>query len=619
MGYWQKIIIVMRICLEGRARLILAIILSVGVFNLLDLAVPKVLQLLVATLEGNPLLLAGYDLGSLLTPDNRVLFFCMCLPALAACKWGVDYSKDVLQARFGQSALFDLRNRIYEQIQSLSFAYHDQNHSGRFIANIVEDVGQVSHFLERPLFMLLEVVAGLLAIYCFMYSVCPAAAFYSGGILVFGFVGVELFRRYGYPLYLRARQRLEEMVSAFSENIEGHLLIRSFGRQEQQRGRFGRNARDYHNAQLSSRIIWSVLNQSLLWGVVLGFPVVIWAGVAALQAGELGNDGVFLLFMLQNSLILRMRISSRIIDQTTQFFVSAQRLGGLFFTADYLPDVGADWKPPLPATETAAKEEVPLAGAQDAGAYCAREFPGGDLVFSGVSFNYRTQTPALRGIDLTILQGSTLGLVGETGSGKSTLALLMCRFYDPDSGSITIGGVDIRSIPLRRLRREFALVFQETFLFSATIAENIAYGNPQASPAEVEEAARLARADDFIRSFPEGYQTRIGEKGVTLSGGQRQRIAIARAILRRPRYLVLDDATSSLDMETEGEIQDSIDSLPAGITKIIIAHRFSSIARAGMICVLSDGRICERGTPAELHRPGTQMSRILQLRHVRGE
>lgn len=619
MGYWQKISIVLRICLEGRARLILAITLSVGVFNLLDLAVPKVLQLLVATLEGNPLLLAGYDLGKLLTPENRVLFFCLCLPALAACKWCVDYLKDVLQARFGQSALFDLRNRIYEQIQSLSFAYHDQNHSGRFIANIVEDVGQVSHFLERPLFMLLEVGAGLLAIYGFMYSVCPAAALYSGGLLILGLVGIELFRRWGYPLYLRARQRLEEMVSAFSENIEGHLLIRSFGRQEQQRERFGRSSRDYHDAQLYSRVVWSVLNQSLLWGVVLGFPAVIWAGVAALQAGELGNDGVFLLFMLQNSLILRMRISSRIIDQTTQFSVSAQRLGGLFFTTDYLPDVGADWKPPLSVPEESAPGDKATAQAQETGAYCTREFPAGDLELNQVTFNYRNQTPALRDINVRIPQGGTLGLVGETGSGKSTLALLMCRFYDPDSGSITIGGVDIRSISLRRLRREFALVFQDTFLFSATIAENIAYGNPQALPEEVEEAARLARADAFIRSFPEGYQTRIGEKGVTLSGGQRQRIAIARAILRRPRYLVLDDATSSLDMETEGEIQDSIDSLPAGITKIIIAHRFSSIARANMICVLSDGHIIERGTPAELHRSGSQMSRILQLHHVRGE
>ncbi len=598
LSYWDNIRLILRICLRRRIVLILVIAIAVLGFNILDLAMPKALQLLVASLNNHKLSVLGISLENLITKENRIIFFTLILPVLALLKWVVGYFRGVWEAKLGQGALYDLRNKIFSKVQSLSFAYHDQTHSGRFIANIVEDVGQVSMFFERPFFMILQVLAGLSCIYAFMFTVCWQAATVSLAIMLLFLSTTLLFRRFGYPVYLHARASLETMVSSFSENMEGNLLIRSFGRQEQERDKFADAANDYHNAVMHSRVLWNLLNQSLLWGVFLGIPAVVYVTLKLLQQGQFSSDNIFLIFMLQTAMVMQMRILSRTVDRGVHFSVSAQRLGGLFHVEDYLPDVS---------------DLTTLTGSNDPHPSCLVDLPHGTLELSDVNFAYRGSTAGVNGISMKIEEGQTIGLVGETGSGKSTLALLMCRFYDPDSGSITIGGEDIRHMPVAQLREEFALVFQDTFLFSASIKENISYGKSSASEDEIINAAKLAKSHDFIMEFPEGYDTIVGERGVTLSGGQRQRIAIARAILREPRFLVLDDATSSLDMATEKTIEKSINDLPRSITRIIIAHRFSSIERADMVYVLSDGRVLEQGTPRTLNRPGTEMSRILQL------
>ena len=603
-GSKEHIRIVVGICLRGRLRLVCAVFCSVMFFNLLELVIPKALQLLVASLSAERLSILGIDLSGVITPESRVFFFSSFLPLIALVKWGAGYVKGVLQAKLGQGALYDLRNRIFSHVQDLSFRYHDQAHSGRFVANIIEDVNEVSNFFARPFFLLFMSVTGFVCIYTYMFMISWQAGVLSISILSLTIIAFIAFVRYGYPVYQLARTSLESMVGRFSENMEGQLLVRSFGRQEEERNKFNQEAKVYHDAVVGTRILWSLLNQAFLWGVMLGVPAVLSVGIFLFQQGYgFSADNLIVLFVLQSALMLRMRVLSRIIDGWFKFNVSARRLGGLFAADDFLPDVG----------NILTCDNLSNSG------YCALE-TSGDIELDKVSFAYIRNTPAIRNVSLKVKEGETVAFVGETGSGKSTLAMLICRFYDPDSGVITLGDEDIRNISLSKFRSAFALVFQDTFLFSATVRENISYGNSSACNDEIINAATLAQAHEFIMELPQGYDTIIGEKGVTLSGGQRQRLAIARAILRHPRFLVLDDATSSLDIQTELQVQESVDSLPHDITRIIIAHRFSSIENADRVFVLSDGMIVEEGTAEELRaNEGSIMNRILMLRSAEGD
>jgi ABC-type multidrug transport system fused ATPase/permease subunit len=292
-----------------------------------------------------------------------------------------------------------------------------------------------------------------------------------------------------------------------------------------------------------------------------------------------------MIFFLQSSMVPRVRMLGRSFDLLMRTWVTADRLAPLFSTDEYLSDHG--------------EKRLPDAGP-------------GSLSVRDVYFSYGERNHSLRGVSFELAAGEKLGIVGNTGAGKSTLALVMCRFYDPRKGRVLLDGQDIRSYPINAVRNQFSLVFQETFLFSTSVRENIAYGKADASFEQIVEAAKTARIHDHIESMPQGYDTKIGEKGVTLSGGQRQRLSIARAILRRPRFLVLDDCTSALDTATERAIVDGLNSLRETSTLIIIAHRYSSIARADRVIVLEDGRIVEHGTPTELNRAGTLFTRILQ-------
>jgi len=312
--------------------------------------------------------------------------------------------------------------------------------------------------------------------------------------------------------------------------------------------------------------------------------------LALVQNGSASlTDGtLFMIYFLQASLIPRVRMLNRSMDLLMRMSITADRLMPLFTAREYL--------------KTRETHSLPEKG------------PGA-IRCESCSFAYPGQDHSLHDISLTITAGETIGLVGPTGAGKSTLALLLCRFYDPDCGVVSIDDNDIRNYPLEHIRRQFALVFQDTFLFSASIGDNIAYGNPAARRDEIERAARLANIHDFIATLSNGYDTEIGERGVTLSGGQRQRVSIARALLRKPRFLILDDATSALDTRTEEAIGRSITALHETSTIIVIAHRFSSIAGADRVYVLEHGRITETGTPGELNVLGTAFSRILNIHH----
>ncbi|MBT3191859.1 MAG: ABC transporter ATP-binding protein [Verrucomicrobia bacterium] len=582
----QHAISVLRLCLRPRRRLFVSTVATVVVFNALELAFPKLLQLYIDSIEGNPLLLFRVPLAFLSGDRGRLVLIPAALLSIAAARWGATYARSVLQTRLGQGALFDLRSRIFNTMQNLSFAYHDASHSGTLISNVVEDVNYANMFFQRGLMLLLESLTYVLISYIILFVTCPRAALASLGLFAIGAGGIGFFFKYGHAIYARTKQRYAATVQIFTENMEGHLVVKGFGTASSQEGVYGQSVDALHKAQLQERLFSSCLSQTLIWTMMFAIPLVIAVALFEAQAGrwELTSGRLFLVFYLQSGIRMRCWGLARAIDIMMQFTITAERLGKLLNSDAYLDDSGT--------------ESIPQTGP------C--------IEVENVTFSYGDSGHSVRDVSLSVSRGETVGLVGPTGAGKSTLALLLCRFYDPKEGRVLLNGGDIRRYPLDALRNQFSLVFQDTFLFSASIRDNIAYGQPETRFEDVVNAASIAEIHDFIMSLPEGYDTVIGERGVTLSGGQRQRISIARAILRKPHFLILDACTSALDTKTEKAIQDGLIALRETTTSVIIAHRFSSIERADRVYVVEQGRIVESGTPNELNVPGTAFSRVMQ-------
>jgi len=582
----QHAIHLIRICLKPRRRLFLSTLGVVIFFNALDLLFPKLLQLYIDSIAGDPLTLWSLPLEFLASDRARMLLIPAALIVVAAARWAVTYFRAVYQTQLGQGALFDLRSRIFNTMQNLSFAYHDASHSGTLISNVVEDVNYANMFFQRGFMMLLESVAFITISYVVMFAICPRAALASMLLMIVGCGSVVLYFKYGHAIYARTKRLYAATVQIFSENMEGHLVVKGFGAESIQERTYGKHVDDLHRAQLHERLFASCLTQALMWCMVFGIPLVMAIALHEAHAGRwsMSAGRLFMLFYLQSNMRMRTWGLSRSLDVALQFTITAERLGKLLQSEDYLDDSGT--------------ASIPNSSSH--------------LDVEDVTFAYGDRGHSVSNVSLSINEGETIGLVGPTGSGKSTLALLLCRFYDPTNGRVVLNGQDIRHYPIEDVRNQFSLVFQDTFLFSASIRDNIAYGRPDAGYEDIVHAATVASIHDFIMSLPDGYDTVIGERGVTLSGGQRQRISIARAILRKPRFLILDACTSALDTNTEKAIQDSLNALRATTTCVIIAHRFSSIERADRVYVLQRGEITESGPPSELNRPGTIFSSVMQ-------
>lgn len=575
------------ICIRPRRRLFSITILAVVAFNFLELAIPKLLQLFVDSVAGNRLSIFDIGLEFLNTQAGRTLIIPAVLLIFAALRWAFTYMRTVLQTRLGQGALFDLRGRIFNTMQNLSFAYHDSAHSGTLISNVVEDVNYASMFFQFGIFPLMESTVYAAVVYGAMIWICPSAGIASLALLSLALLVMVLFFRYGQGFFARTKELFAEAVQLFTENVEGHLVVRAFGCRLPQRDQYRKKIWALRTATMKERTLSSVVSQAFVWATTFGIPAVLAAALISARKGDWSYTpgSLFFLFYLQSSLVFRSRMFSRGLEMLMRFLITGERLNTLFSASEYLDDSG------MLALPARGPEKVEI---------------------KDVSFAYGDRIPSLNGVSLELRAGETIGLVGATGSGKTTLALLLCRFYDPTSGSILIDGRDMREYSLEDIRNQSSLVFQETFLFSASVRDNIAYGKPDASFEEIVRAATIAQAHDFVMEMSDGYETVIGEKGVNLSGGQRQRISIARAILRKPRLLILDASTSAVDSLTEKAIQDGLEALGKATTRIIIAHRFSSIVDADRAYVLHEGRVVETGTPAELGKPGTMFSRILR-------
>ncbi len=584
----------LRICLRSRKRLLTGTLGAVFLFNAVELVFPKLLQLYVDAMSGNPLRAGPFPLDFLATPAGRIALLPAALIVVALVRWVVTYARSILETRLGEEALCDLRHRIFETMQNLSFAYHDRTHSGTLVSNVVEDVNYASRYFRFGLTHQLESVVYIVMACGLMWTICPLAGLWSSGLLALALCGVWIYFKWGHGAYAATKRRFADMVRFFSENIEGHLIASAFGAHTRQCAAYNRKAHDYHQSYFNEMSLSVAMSQALVWAMYLGIPAVLGAAIySGRVTGNPPTAGVlFQLFFIQSSLQPRVRMLGRGMNLLMWFGITAQRLGTLFKARDFLEDRGQ----------------------------CLLPSDGpGSVRFQDVSFGYRDDRPSLKNIALDIAAGSTAGFVGATGSGKTTLALLLCRFYDPDFGRILLDGRDIRDYALDDVRSQFALVFQETFLFSTSIRENIAYGRPDALYEDIVRAATLAQAHDFIMELDDGYGTVVGERGVTLSGGQRQRIGIARAILRRPRFLILDACTSAVDPLTEKAIRNGLESLRETSTVIVIAQRYSSIANADRVFVLENGALVEQGSPGELNMPGTAFHRILRGNEGPGE
>jgi ABC-type multidrug transport system fused ATPase/permease subunit len=504
--------------------------------------------------------------------DVKLYAGVVVLAALA--RLALSVARRLISGRVSLGVELDLRNRMYEHLQALELGFFARQQTGQLMSRSTVDLASVRFFLGYGLVFIAQSALTILLASAAMFVLQPGLA--ALALLPVPFV-VLVAARYGRrsrPALTEVQQRIAELTADVEENVSGVRVVKAFAAEQRQLERFrGTVARVFGQSMVATRLR-AYYNPFIGFLPNLGLAVVLLIGGRQVVRGSLtlGDFAAFYAYLLM--LIGPMRQLGIALGMAQRATASGARVFELL-----------DREPQLVAP--------PGAGPLPPGA--------GRVELTAVSFEYEgATTPTLHGIDLVVEAGTTVALVGGTGSGKTTLVQLLGRLYDVSAGSVRIDGADVREIDLRSLRRAIAVVDDDPFLFSASVHENIAYARPDASREAVERAAERAQAAGFIERLPAGYDTRVGERGMTLSGGQRQRIAIARALLADPRILVLDDATSSVDASTEQAIKQALREVMAGRTTFVIAHRLSTIALADEIVVLEGGRVAARGTHAEL-------------------
>ncbi|HVA60404.1 MAG TPA: ABC transporter ATP-binding protein [Mycobacteriales bacterium] len=510
------------------------------------------------------------SIASHVTPLAHYVRWVLVLAALAAVS---GYLARLLLMRTAYGLEFDLRNLLYEHLSRMSFGFYDRVQSGQLISRANSDIRSVQMYLTFAPFILVQCAIAVVA-FGFMLSIDVPLAFVAMATtpLVF-LLGVRM-RNWMFPVSWLIQSRLADVATIVDENISGVRVVKAFAAEPQQLRALARAADKLQWAYVKDadlRARFAPLVQNL---PQVGLALVLLFGGYQVLHGQLGV-GAILAF---SAYIVMLQAPFQMLGMLVMMGQrAAASAGRIYEILDEMPTV------------VDRPGAVDLVGA------------AGEVRFDAVDFSYGPDRSAvLLGFDVGLAPGETVALVGRTGSGKSTVARLLTRFYDVDAGAVRIDGLDVRDLTLTSLRANVGIVLDEPFLFSVSIRDNIAYGRPAATLAEVEAAARAAGAEEFIQELPHGYDTVVGERGYTLSGGQRQRIALARTLLVNPPILVLDDATSSIDVEVEQRIHDALRVLMRGRTTLIIAHRLSTISLADRVLLLDEGRIVADGTHAEL-------------------
>lgn len=476
--------------------------------------------------------------------------------------------------RNSQSVSFDLRNDLYAKIQRLSFSYHDRNQTGQLMIRATDDVEKLRLFLGQGLVQLVSALLLVTVVLIILFTTNAQLALATIWMLPVALALFMFFGSISQPLFGQVQQKLSALNTVLQENLAGIKVVKAFTREKSEQVKF-RNAADLlMNQQITISRVFTFLFPIIFLVASLGQATTLYFGGKQIINGtlSLGEWQEFSLYLIY--LFIPLAQFGFIITQFGQAVASA---GRIFEILDAKSDV----------TDKSGATALPAVK--------------GDINFEDVTFRYfGSGDPVLDHVSFEAKPGQTIALLGATGSGKTTIINLLPRFYDPTEGRITIDGHDLRDVTLESLRAQIGIVLQETTLFSGSIRDNIAFGKPEATMKEVTAAAEAAAAHDFILSFPEGYDTPVGERGTTLSGGQKQRIAIARALLLNPRILILDDSTSSVDVQTEAQIQTALDKLMKGRTSFVIAQRISTVINADQILVLDKGKVVARGKHAEL-------------------
>ena len=504
---------------------------------------------------------------------STLVWFGVAIVAISALRGGFAYGQTYVSEWLASTVAYDVRNDIYNHLQRLSFAYHDKAQTGQIMSRATQDVEAVRMFISIGVLRILYLLILISAVMVLMAMANWKIALIAGAfvpIVAGRSIYISLKLR---PIWMQVQNLQGRLGTVLQENLSGMRVVKAFAREQEESRKFSKEADDLFEVSYTANRI-QAYNQPILTGIwMLSMVSVGWFGAYQIDQGALtgGELAAFMLFLT----ILQMPV--RMLGFIVMMFARAQSAGERIY--DILDAESAVQEKPDPIDLKDLK---------------------GHVVFENVAFFYDAISPVLRGVDIEAKPGEVVALLGPTGSGKSTVVNLMPRFYDVTEGSIKIDGVDIRDATLKSLRENIGTVQQDVFLFSATIRDNIAYGVVDATQDEIERVAKAARLHDYIMSQPDGYDTWVGERGLTLSGGQRQRVVIARTLLTDPKILILDDSTSSVDAETEHLIQQALSEVMKDRTTFVIAQRLKTLQTADQILVLERGRIVQRGTHDEL-------------------
>ena len=519
-------------------------------------------------------LIIGYAIDEgLVAGSLRVIYAMVAVYVFVnLATWALSYVQTVGMGWIGQHMILDIRNALFGHLQSLSLQFYSEQKAGWIISRLTNDIENFNTLLNDGVQNLVKNGLTLIGVFIAIFFVDWRLALATISILPVMVVGTTIFRIQSWKAYRAAREAVAEVAAHLQENVSGMRVVQAFTGEKRSSGRFDERNRSYRRANARATLLSSVYfpGVELLGSVGLG--VVLLYGGFRVVDGEMSVGELVAFVGLLN-----------------MFFQPIQQLSQLYSD---LQSTLASLEKVFAVLDTES-DRADSPDAKDLGAL------SGDVAFDRVSFAYGKDV-VLDDVSFRIKPGETLAIVGETGAGKSTVVKLLSRFYDPTRGKVSIDGQDLRDVRGSSLRQHMGVVLQDTFLFTGAIKDNIRYGRSDATDEEIIAAARTVGADDFIRRFPEGYETQVRERGGRLSVGERQLVAFARALLADPKLLVLDEATSSVDLATEARIEAALDKLLAGRTSIVIAHRLSTVRRADRVLVMGEGRVIEEGTHEEL-------------------
>jgi ABC-type multidrug transport system fused ATPase/permease subunit len=559
---------------------LLVILIAMMFETLMSLASPWPVKIILDNVVGSHHLPGWFDhfiasTTSGLGPGKMKIAAVAALSAVLIAVIGslASYIDNYYTESVGQWVAHDLRMRTYQHLQRLSLAYYDSHQTGVLLSTITDDIQTIQSFASSATLGILVDLLTIVGMLGLMFWLNWDFALVAVGITPFLLLFVSRFKRSVKKATREVRHRQADIVAVVQQGLESVRVVKAFDRQDLEQEELREASRATVDAALKARRVKSMLSPVVAVTVALCTAFVLWRGASLILIGTMTAGSLIVFLSYLNKFFKPVQDLAKMTNSIAQAAVGVERIQAILET-------------------DSAIREIP--NARDPGSI------RGDISFEHVAFGYNQEEPVLFDVSFTVKRGELVGIVGTTGGGKSTVVSLIPRFYDPTSGHVRIDGVDVREYQLHPLRSQIGFVLQDTVLFRGTIGDNIAYGRLDATQKEIEEAAQLANANEFISRTPKGYDTLVGERGLTLSGGQRQRIGIARAIIRNTPLLILDEPTAALDTESERLVIEALERLMKGRTVITIAHRLSTIRDADKIIVLKAGMVAEQGTHEEL-------------------